>query len=123
MDNNKKIQNFTDLNAWKEAYKLVIEIYKITKHFPKEERYGIVSQVRRCAISIASNIAEGFSRRSNKEKIQFYYIAHGSLTELQNQLIICRGIGYIESEQYKELINDTKTVQRLINGLIKYINT
>ena len=82
-----KIKSFTDLNAWKEGHVLVLDIYGITKKFPKEEIFGIVSQMRRCSVSITSNIAEGFSRQSYKEKVQFYSISRGSITELQNQLL------------------------------------
>ncbi|KKR76512.1 MAG: hypothetical protein UU21_C0008G0019 [Candidatus Levybacteria bacterium GW2011_GWA2_40_8] len=85
-----KIQSFTDLEVWKQAHKLVIEIYRVTKKFPKEERYSLVDQMRRAAISITSNIAEGFSRQGKKEKLQFYFMARGSLTELQNQLLVAR---------------------------------
>lgn len=70
----QKIESFRDLNAWREGHKLVLAIYKITKTFPKDELYGLVSQMRRCAVSIASNIAEGFSRQSYKEKVQLYYM-------------------------------------------------
>lgn len=79
-----KIRNFTDLNAWKESHKLVLEIYKVTKNFPREEIFGLFSQIKRSAVSITSNIAEGFGRFSKKEQIQFYYISIGSLTEIQN---------------------------------------
>jgi len=80
----EKIKSFTDLISWQEGHKLVLLIYAITKKFPKEELFGLVSQIRRCAISITSNIAEGFSRKSKKEKINFYHISLDSLTELQN---------------------------------------
>ncbi|MDD5290643.1 MAG: four helix bundle protein [Patescibacteria group bacterium] len=79
-----KIKSFTDLVAWKEAHKLVISIYKITEEFPKNELFGITSQIRRCSVSVSSNIAEGFSRHSDLEKIHFYSITKGSITELQN---------------------------------------
>ncbi|PIR80147.1 MAG: hypothetical protein COU25_01570 [Candidatus Levybacteria bacterium CG10_big_fil_rev_8_21_14_0_10_35_13] len=78
----KKIQSFTQLNVWKEAHKLVLLIYKTTDNFPKKETYSLTDQMRRCAISITSNIAEGFSRQGKKEKLQFYYVSKGSLTEL-----------------------------------------
>jgi len=78
----KKIQSFTQLNVWKETHKLVLLIYKTTDNFPKKETYSLTDQMRRCAISITSNIAEGFSRQSKKEKLQFYYVSKGSLTEL-----------------------------------------
>ena len=82
----KKIVSFTDLNTWREGHTLVLEIYRKTKKFPKEELFGLTSQMRRSAVSVTSNIAEGFSRRSYKEKTQFYFMAQGSLTELQNKI-------------------------------------
>lgn len=90
-----KIKSFTDLNTWKEAHKLVLLIYKITKQFPHEEQFGLTNQIRRAVVSITSNIAEGFSRSSYKEKSQFYSISLGSLTEVQNQLLIARDLKYI----------------------------
>ena len=80
----KKIRSFTDLVAWQEGHKLVLKIYDITKDFPKDELFALNIQMKRCAVSITSNIAEGFSRKSPKEKIQFYAISLGSTTELQN---------------------------------------
>ena len=117
----EKIRSFTDLDAWKEAHKLVLEVYKITRAFPKEELFSLVNQIRRCAVSITSNIAEGFSRQSGKEKINFYYISRGSLTELQNQLLIARDVGYVANGQFQELANLTVTVHKIINGLIKSV--
>ena len=80
-----KIREFTDLIVWQETHKLVLLVYKTTKYFPKEEVFALTSQMRRSAVSIPSNIAEGFGRHSYKEKVQFYYLAHGSLLELKNQ--------------------------------------
>src|SRR6266849_5243940 len=97
-----KITRFTQLDAWREGHKLVILIYTITKSFPKEEFFGLVNQMRRCVVSITSNIAEGFSRQSYKEKVQFYSIALGSVTELQNQLLIARDVGFISKEIFDE---------------------
>lgn len=117
--NNYKIQNFTDLIAWKEGHELVLFIYKITDKFPQKEIYGLTSQIRRAAVSITSNIAEGFSRNSYKEKIQFYYLALGSLTELQNQFIIAKDINYINNAVFDKLSKLSIIVSKLINGLIK----
>lgn len=78
----KKIKTFTDLNVWKESHILVILIYKESKNFPRDEIYSLTNQIRKAAVSITSNIAEGYSRQSYKEKIQFYHIAQGSLTEV-----------------------------------------
>jgi len=113
------IQKFTDLIGWKKAHKLVIDVYKATKLFPKEEKFGLTSQIRRCAASVTSNIAEGFSRYSKKEKRQFYYMSLGSLTELQNQLLIARDIGYLDGDKVKEIGSQTVEVSKLINSLIK----
>lgn len=119
---NAKIKSFTDLNAWKLGHLLVLEIYKLTKKFPIDERYGLISQMQRAAVSITSNIAEGFSRNTNKDKLQFYCIAHGSLTELQNQLIISRDLKYIDKSNFDTIAQQTVVVGKLINGLkkIKY---
>jgi four helix bundle protein len=115
----EKIRSFTDLNAWKEGHKLVLLIYKITKSFPPEEKFGLIDQMRRCAVSITSNIAEGFSRKSKKEKSQFFYMTLGSVTELQNQLLVAKDISYISKKDFKNLAEKTITVSKLINGLIK----
>jgi four helix bundle protein len=116
---NKKIKNFTDLNAWREGHKLVMMIYKITKNFPQEELFGLTSQIKRASISITSNIAEGFSRLSYAEKIQFYSIAQGSNTELQNQLLIARDIRCLDKDNFDKIIQQSISVHKLINGLIK----
>lgn len=118
-----KIKTFTDLNAWKEGHKLVLMIYEITKSFPKEEMFGLVSQMRRCVVSITSNIAEGFSRQSYKEKVQFYSTAEGSVTELQNQLLIARDVEFITKEMFQELAAQSIKVHKIINGLIKSSKT
>ena len=114
-----KIKNFTDLNAWEQAHVLVLGIYKITKDFPKDEQFGLISQLRRAVVSITSNIAEGFSRNSYKEKTQFYLMSLGSLTEVQNQLIISRDLGYVSKKEFSSIADQTITVSKLLNGLIK----
>lgn len=115
----KTIKSFTDLNAWKEAHKLVLGIYKITKEFPIDERYSLIDQMRRAAISIVSNIAEGFSRQSYKEKVQFYSMAQGSITEVQSQLLVARDLNYIKTEGFNEIAQLSVVVNKLLNGLIK----
>ena len=113
-----KIREFTDLKVWQEGHKLVLIIYKLTKEFPKEERYSLIDQLRRCVISITSNIAERFGRHSYKEKIQFYYQSQGSLTELKNQIYIARDVGYITYEQFGQIIKQADQVHKLLQGLI-----
>ncbi|MFC1678124.1 four helix bundle protein [Patescibacteria group bacterium] len=116
---SRKIKSFTQLKTWQEAHKIVLDIYNITKDFPKTEQFGLVTQMRRCAISITSNIAEGFSRQSYKEKVQFYSIALGSLTELQNQLLVTRDVKYITNEKFVYYANQSVVISKLLNGLIK----
>ena len=115
----KKIVKFTDLEAWQEAHRLVLTIYELTKKFPREEIFGLSNQMRRAGVSITSNIAEGFGRNSLKEKIKFYSMAQGSLTELQNQLLIAKDVGYISKQKFEEIIAQTVKIHKIINGLIK----
>jgi len=119
--NNKenKIQSFTDLHAWQEGHKLVLMTYKKTENFPDKERYGIIDQMRRAAVSITSNIAEGFSRRSSKEKNRFYCMAQASLVELQNQLIISRDVGYLSDNEFKTVADQSITSNKLLSGLLR----
>ena len=98
-------------------------IYKITDKFPSKETFGLISQMRRCAVSITSNIAEGFSRNTIKDKCQFYSVAHGSLTELQNQLIIARDIKYLDKDNFAKIANQTIIIHKLITGLKRIKNT
>lgn len=115
----EKIKTFTDLYAWQEGHKLVLMIYDITKKFPNHEMFGLTNQMRRCTVSITSNIAEGFSRQSYREKVQFYSISISSLTELQNQLLIARDVSYILKEIFDTVATQAIKVHRIINGLIK----
>ncbi|MEK7162988.1 MAG: four helix bundle protein [Patescibacteria group bacterium] len=116
-DKKDKIKSFTDLYTWQEGHKLVIIIYKETEKFPQKEIFGLINQMRRAVVSITSNIAEGFSRNTTKDKFQFYSVAQGSLTELQNQLIIARDVNYLDSESFKKIANQTIIVNKLLNGL------
>lgn len=110
-------KTFKDMLVWQEAYGLAIVIYSITKTFPKEEQYGLTNQLRRSAVSVASNIAEGFGRNSMREKDQFYSIAYGSLIEVENQLLIARGVGYIDNSTLKMLEVRYVLTQKLLSGL------
>lgn len=116
------IKSFTDLDTWKYGHKLVISTYQATSDFPKQEQYGLTSQIRRSALSVTSNIAEGFSRQGKKEKIQFYYIAKGSLTEFQNQLLVAKDVSYLKKETFENLANQTIMVSKLLTGLIRSAN-
>lgn len=121
MTNNesKRIVRFTNLRAWREGHQLVLMIYQVTKTFPKDELFGLTAQMRRCAVSITSNIAEGFSRQSYKEKIQFYSIALGSVAELQNQLLVAKDVSYLLDNKFQLAAEQTVIVHKIINGLIK----
>ncbi len=121
-EERQKIKSFTDLIAWQEAHKLILEVYRATDNFPNKEMFGLTNQMRRAAVSISSNIAEGFSRSSNADKVHFYTMSMGSLTELQNQLLISRDIGYLNKEIFESIANQSVRVSKLINGL-KKINT
>jgi len=117
-----KIQDFKDLDAWKVGHSLVILVYKITDNFPQKEIFGLISQMRRCAVSITSNVAEGFTRKGQKEKIQFYYIAKGSLIELENQLLIAKDVGYLKNDDFDKIMNNLIKTKMILNGLIRYCN-
>ncbi len=97
-----KITSFTDLSAWKEGHKLVLLVYCVVKDFPKEEKFGLSSQITRAVVSVTSNITEGFTRWFKKEKRQFYYMAKGSLVKVENQLLIARDINYIDAKTFKK---------------------
>ena len=115
----KKIESFTDLICWQEGHKLVLIIYQTTKEFPKDELYGLVAQMRRAAVSITSNIAEGFGRYSYKEKAQFYGIARGSAIELQNQLLVARDVDYLNADIFMKIARQLIGVHKLLNALTK----
>lgn len=117
----EKIKNFYDLEAWKKGHRLALEIYKITKDFPKEEKFGIIDQLRRAVSSITANIAEGFERYHFNDKVRFYYQARGSVAEVQSFLLLARDLGYIDAKTCENLIKDADGARQLINGLIRSI--
>ncbi len=118
-----KIKSYKDLNIWKRSIVVVEDIYKITKNFPKEEIYGLTSQLRRSAVSIPSNIAEGFARFYNKEYRQFLFISLGSCAELSTQIIIALRLGYFENKEANQLLNEIDEVSKMTMSLIKKLNT
>lgn len=117
--NPEKIKSFKDLNVWREGHQLAIMIYRATRRFPKEEQFGLTNQMRRAAVSVTSNIAEGFSRNSYKEKAHFYSTALGSLTELQAQALLAHDVGFLPLGEFSAIENKSITVNKLCNGLIK----
>jgi four helix bundle protein len=110
------VTGYEKLNVWQESMNLVTKIYKIIKKLPKEEMYSLSDQIRRSAVSIPSNIAEGSSRNSKKEFIQFLYISLGSLCELETQLKICINIGYLQN--LEDIFLQTEKIKKMINALI-----
>lgn len=113
-----KVNDFCDLVVWKKGHNLAIQIYKITRDFPREEMFGLVSQVRRSVSSICANISEGFGRYHPKDKIRFYYTARGSISESKNHILLARDLGYISSDTSAKLIEELETVKKMLNGLI-----
>jgi four helix bundle protein len=113
------LKSYKELKVWQKAYQLCIAIYKITKGFPKEERYGLTSQIRRAAVSVPSNIAEGYGRKTTQEYIQSLYIAYGSHCELETQIMVSKDLGYIKSDEFQELQQDIGGVERMLKALIK----
>lgn len=116
-------KNYADLNVWKKGRELVNFVYTISKTFPKEELFGLTSQIRRSAVSIPSNIAEGSGRYSRKESLHFYYIARGSLYELETQLYVALDQNYLKEDQFSEAKSLTESTKKLLNGLIGYFKS
>ena len=116
-----KIQNFYDLEAWKIGHNLVLDIYKMTSSFPQEEKFGLVSQLRRASSSITANIAEGFGRYHFNDKKKFYYQARGSALEVHNFLILSKDLNFVSSEACNMLSEKVVKTKVLVNGLIKSI--
>ncbi len=111
---------YNNLDAWKEARSLVKAVYECTKLFPKEEVFGLQSQIRRAAISVPSNIAEGCGRNYRKDALRFFYIARGSVYELETQIYLSNDLSYINNDRLERLLNQVKQVRKLLSGLINY---
>jgi four helix bundle protein len=114
-----KAERFEDLEVWKKAHQLVLGIYRVTRDFPKEERFGLISQMRRAAISVPANLAEGFKKRTLKDKSNFYNIAQGSLEELRYYVILSKDLGYHSDNQ--DLLDMIEETGRMLHGLIRSI--
>ncbi len=115
---NPKITVFKDLVAWKKSHELTVAIYKATSTFPSSEQFGITNQLRRASVSIISNIAEGFGRRTNLDRIRFYDMARASLHEVQAQLLAATDVGFLGKESYNKLDQQGLEVHKLLTGLI-----
>jgi four helix bundle protein len=113
------LRSFTNLRAWQHAHKLALAIYSVTDDFPKEEVFGLTSQLRRAAVSVGSNLAEGFGRNSVKDKEYFYTIASGSLYEIKSQLLLAQDLGYFREANFNDLAGLANKTHILVNALIK----
>lgn len=114
-----KLNSYKDLIVYQKGYNLSLHVYRITKLFPKDEKYGLVSQMRRSSVSIPCNIAEGYSRKNINEYIQFLYIAYGSCSELETLLSLSKDLKYIDNDGFSKLYEFQEEVSKLLNGLIK----
>jgi len=113
------MKNYKDLQVWQKAFDLSTSIYQITKKFPKEEIFGITSQMRRCSVSVVSNIAEGHGRGSNKDFSRFLKISIGSCNELETQILLSETLNYLEQLESLKLQEECKEIMKMLNGLIK----
>ena len=111
-----------DLKVWQKSIDMVVEIYHLTSNFPKEELYGLTSQIRRASVSIPSNIAEGYGRFSDKELVRFLFISLGSASEVETQLIICNRLNYLLEKDFNNLSQLNNEIIKMLAGLIKSKN-
>lgn len=122
-DSKSKVSSYKDLLVWKRSIELATNIFAVTKNYPKEQQYGLVSQIERSAVSIASNIAEGAGRKGKKEFVQFVSIARGSLFELETQLIISEQTGFINKEKLNYFIKEIDEIGKMLSGLKRSLET
>ncbi len=113
-----KISSFKELTVWQKSYELTLLIYKTTETFPKKEDFSLTSQMRRCSLSIPSNISEGYRRNHRKEFIQFLYIAYGSASELETQLLLAHDIGYLKKDEYYKINNLLTEILKMLNVML-----
>ena len=113
------LKNYKELKVWQKSYDLCLEIYTITAKFPKEELYGLTSQIRRSAVSIPSNIAEGYGRKTTLDYIRMLYISYGSVYELETQILLAGDLGFIEKGVLGRVLKDIAEIERMLKALIK----
>jgi len=118
----KKVHSYQDLAVWQKGMQLVTSVYSVTRTFPREEMYGLTSQIRRAVVSVPANIAEGWGRRSTKEYIQFLRIARGSLLELGTLLLIAVNLGYLTTEKAETMLDQVQEISRMLSGLMSSLN-
>jgi four helix bundle protein len=113
------LKNYKELQVWQRAYQLCLKIYKVTQRFPKEEQYGLISQIRRAAVSVPSNIAEGYGRKTTPDYLRSLYIAYGSNCELETQVLMSSDLDYIPVNDSEKLLDEIGEVERMLKALIK----
>ena len=113
------LRNFKELKVWQKSYALCLEIYKMTNSFPREEVYGLKSQIRRAAVSVPSNIAEGYGRKTTLDYIRYLYISYGSNCELETQLLLSSDLNYVKNGEMKGIQRELGEVERMLKALIK----
>ena len=116
---SEKLKSYKDLKVWQRSYQLCLEIYKRTKAFPEEEKYGLTSQLRRAAVSVPSSISQAHVRKTTPEHIQFWYIAYGSVCEIETQIFLSGDLGYISNARLEMLIQGIREVERMLRELIR----
>jgi four helix bundle protein len=114
-----RISGFEDLRVWQEAQNLAVTVYELVKLFPKDETFGLTSQIKRAAASVSVNIAEGFGRKTPKDKLQFYVIAYGSLLETKNFLYLAEKLNYLPTLQLEEALKQVISCQKLLNAFMR----
>lgn len=115
-----EIVSYLDLDVWQQARVLVKNIYQLTRKFPKEEQFGLTTQLRRAVISVPSNIAEGCGRNHFKDSIQFFFIARASLYEVETQIIVSTDLGFLSEQELETILNQVTRCKKLLNGFINY---
>ncbi|SPD73145.1 conserved hypothetical protein [uncultured Desulfobacterium sp.] len=113
------LKNYRELNVWQKSYHLCLLVYKVTKEFPEDERYGLTAQARRSAVSIPSNIAEGYGRKTTSDYLRFLYIAYGSLCELETQMSISGDLNYIIPDELEKINNVISEIERMLKALLR----
>jgi four helix bundle protein len=116
---SEMLKNYKELNVWQKSYELCLKMYRITAKFPNEERYGLTSQIRRSGVSIPSNIAEGYGRKTTLDYIRMLYISYGSVCELETQILLAGDLGFIEKGELDTAKKDIAEIERMLKALIK----
>ncbi|MBR4388054.1 MAG: four helix bundle protein [Prevotella sp.] len=117
------METHKNLRVWQQSIEMVTSIYMMTKTFPKDELFGLVSQIRRAAVSVPSNIAEGYARGTDREKLHFLRISSGSMSEIETQLMLCLNLGYISQDLYEEMSERVTSVWKQLNALISSVKS